>query len=52
MTLLLKQFGTEVTLIAGTDELFVQSTSMIDWTRPETWPLDALESGSGRRTAY
>ena len=25
---------------------------MIDWTRPETWPADALETGSGRRTAY
>lgn len=52
MTLVLKRFGTDVSLIAGTDELSVQCASKIDWTRPESWPPDALENGSGRRTAY
>jgi len=52
MTLVLKKFGTDVSLIAGTDELSVECASKIDWPRPESWPSDALENGSGRRTAY
>lgn len=52
MTLELKRFGTSVVLAAGKDELGITSSAPIDWTRPESWPTETLEQGSGRRTAY
>ena len=52
MTLLLKNFGADVMLVAGNNELFVTSKLVVDWMRPESWPPASLENGSGRRTAY
>jgi hypothetical protein len=52
MTFELKRFGTTVTLLAKQDGLHVVSSTPIDWTRPESWPAEALQQGPGRRTAY
>jgi hypothetical protein len=52
LTLELKRFGIAVTLVAGENDLSVTSSIPIDWTRPESWPTEALEQGSGRRTAF
>jgi hypothetical protein len=32
--------------------VYVKSALAIDWSRPETWPSDALEQSAGRRTAF
>jgi SNF2-related domain/Helicase conserved C-terminal domain len=52
MTLLLKQFGNDVRLIAREEGLSVESTSQINWARTETWPLDSQSNSAGRRTAF
>ncbi|MDR3409826.1 MAG: SNF2-related protein, partial [Formivibrio sp.] len=52
MSILLKQFGKDVTLRAEGDGLYLSSVDVIDWNRPETWPSDASEQSAGRRTAY
>jgi superfamily II DNA or RNA helicase len=52
MSWILKQFGTDVSLIAKNSCLCVSSTSSVDWTRQETWPPDALEQSAGRRTSF
>ena len=52
MSILLKQFGNDVTLRAQVDALYLNSSHAIDWSRPETWPTDALEQSAGRRTAF
>jgi hypothetical protein len=52
MSILLKQFGKDVTLRAQGDGLYLGSVDAIDWSRPETWPSDASEQSAGRRTAF
>lgn len=52
MSILLKQFGKDVTLRADADGLYLASTTVIDWTRPETWPTEAVLQSAGRRTSY
>ena len=52
MNILLKQFGNDVALLAETDGLYLTSAKTLDWTRPETWPADALTQSAGRRTSF
>lgn len=52
MSILLKQFGQEVSLLAQGDGLYLTSEHRIDWARPEEWPDESREQGVGRRTAF
>jgi superfamily II DNA or RNA helicase len=52
MSILLKQFGKDVILNAQSGGAYVMSALAIDWSRPETWPREALEQSAGRRTAF
>jgi hypothetical protein len=52
MSILLRQFGKDVELRAQVGGLYIVSAQAIDWSRPETWPLDSREQSAGRRTAY
>jgi hypothetical protein len=52
MSIMLKQFGGDVTLHAESDGLYLVSAHVIDWRRPETWPAEAREQSAGRRTAF
>ena len=47
MNILLKQFGNDVALVAETNGLYLTSAQTLDWTRPETWPADALTQSAG-----
>jgi hypothetical protein len=52
MSLMLKQFGNEITLIARADGLAIESTVRMSWIRPEEWPPDSQLQSAGRRTAF
>jgi hypothetical protein len=52
MSILLRQFGEEVKLLAQEDGLYLTSGRTIGWNRPETWPNDARQQSAGRRTAF
>jgi len=52
VSVLLKQFGKDVSLIADKPGLYVTGTVPVDWTRHETWPFEAREQTAGRRTAF
>jgi hypothetical protein len=52
MSILLKQFGRDVSLSAYSTGVYVVSALAIDWSRPETWPSEALEQSAGRRTGF
>jgi superfamily II DNA or RNA helicase len=52
MSILLKQFGKDISLSAQSGGAYVMSALAIDWSRPETWPSEALEQSAGRRTAF
>jgi hypothetical protein len=52
MNMDIASFGSAVALIATSVGLQIKSNGDVEWTRPETWPADALERSSGRRTAY
>jgi hypothetical protein len=46
------RFGGEIAIIAKENGLWVESSSTIDWNRPESWPEQTLKQSAGRRTAY
>ena len=52
MKILLRQFGNDIALVAQGDGLYLTSVNGVDWTRPETWPTDALGQSAGRRTSF
>ena len=52
MSILLKHFGKDVSFSAQTGGAHVISALAIDWSRPETWPREALDQSAGRRTAF
>jgi hypothetical protein len=51
MSIILTTFGKTVSLIAQPSALTLTGSG-IDWTRPESWPADAVERSAGQRTAY
>ena len=52
MSILLRQFGKSVFLRSESDGLNLICEHTVDWNRAETWPSDAREQSSGRRTSF
>jgi hypothetical protein len=53
MSIPIRSFGKKTTLVAEKAGLeFRSADESVDWSRPESWPLDSVVDAAGRRTSF